>query len=225
LRKVFKKFLMSGEERLFEGLSRHVDLSIKSLAVIEELLKGGVSGHRVSSLIVDVITFEKQGDKIATSLTDMVTQGAIPVALLGDMEFLIDRVDDILDLAYFVAMEYGRAFRAGISGSDQVKVLYKEILKMVAVALKALETLKQEFTVALKDFNKLQELDDIIDVYEDRVDDMKNSALDMLYGLGKDVDAITFNHLSEMIRSLDTIVDACEDASHLLIRIISSMRY
>ncbi len=225
MKKIFKKFLMSGEEKLFDGLAKHVELSIKSLAVIEELLKGGLSGHKISSLIVDVITFEKQGDKIATSLTNMVTQGAVPIALLGDVEFLIDRVDDILDLAYFVAMEYGRAFRAGISDKEQVNILYKEILKMVAVALKALETLKQEFNVATENFSKLQELDDIIDVYEDRVDDMKNSALDTLYGLGRDVDAITFNHLSEMIRSLDTIVDACEDASHLLIRIISSMRY
>ncbi len=223
--KLFKKLLMSGEKELFGKLAKHVNLSLKSMLIVERLLKGDIKDHEMESLIVEVITHEKHGDKIAAELTEMVTHGAVPVALLGDIEFLIDRIDDILDLTYFIAMEYGRAFRTGISRTEHARSMYKEILKVTVVAAKALETLKEELEIALEDFNKLQELNDVIDVYEDRVDEMKNVILDKLYSLGPEVSAITFNHLLEMIKSLDTIVDACEDASHLLIRVISSMRY
>ncbi len=222
---ILRKLLMAGEERLFKMLADHVELSIRSMKIVTEMLKGEIDDYRVESLVIDVVTNEKSGDKIAMELTNLVTKGAVPIALLGDIEVLIDRIDDILDLTYFLATEYERAHRAGINRIPETREMYGELLKTALLASKALEALKEEFLVALEDFSKLQSLDDKIDVYEDKVDELKSAMLDKLYSLGRDVDAITFNHLVEMIRSLDTIVDACEDASHLLIRVVSSMMY
>jgi len=223
--KTFRKLLMAGEEKLFTMLARHVGLSRKSMSVVIEMLKGEVDEYGVNALVIEVITNEKSGDKIAMELTNLVSKGAIPLALLGDIEVLIDRVDDILDLIYFMASEYERAHRVGVTKDEAVKKIYMELVKTSLLAAKALEALQEEFSVALNDFEKLQSLDDKIDVYEDRVDDFKSKMLDKVYSLGKNVDAITFNHLIEMIRSMDTIVDACEDASHLLLRVVSSMMY
>ena len=223
--KSFRKLLMAGEDKLFSKLAEHVGLSRKSMNVVIEMLKGEVDDYKLNTLVIEVVTNEKSGDKIAMELTTMVSRGAIPLALLGDIEALIDRVDDILDLIYFMASEYERARKVGISKSKAVRSIYPELLKTSLLAAKALEALQEEFKVALNDFDKLQKLDDKIDVYEDRVDDFKSGMLDKVYSLGKEIDAITFNHLIEMIRSMDTIVDACEDASHMLLRVVSSMMY
>jgi uncharacterized protein Yka (UPF0111/DUF47 family) len=188
-------------------------------------MRGGLTLNEVESMVIDVITNEKAGDKITAELINLVSKGAVPLALLGDIEFLIDKIDDILDLIYFVATEYGRAFRAGLHKKRHVSDIYAELLKTSMIALKALESLQEELSVALKDFSKLQRLNDRIDIYEDRVDEQKSRMLDRLYSYGDEIDAITFNHLVEMIRSLDTIVDSCEDASHLIIRVVSSMLY
>lgn len=222
---ILRKLLMAGEERLFRMLADHAELSIRSMKIVTEMLRGEIDDYKVSSLVIEVVTNEKSGDKIAMELTNLVTKGAVPIALLGDIEVLIDRIDDILDLTYFLATEYERAHRAGINRIPETREMYNELLKTALLASKALEALKEEFLVALEDFSKLQSLDDKIDVYEDKVDELKSAMLDKLYSLGRDVDAITFNHLVEMIRSLDTIVDACEDVSHLLIRVVSSMMY
>jgi predicted phosphate transport protein (TIGR00153 family) len=222
---LLRKLLTSGEEKLFEKLVSHMELSVNSMYIVTKLMKGGLTLNEVESMVIDVITNEKAGDKITAELINMVSKGAVPLALLGDIEFLIDKIDDILDLIYFVATEYGRAFRAGLHKKRHVSDIYAELLKTSMIALKALESLQEELSVALKDFSKLQRLNDRIDIYEDRVDEQKSRMLDRLYSFGDEIDAITFNHLSEMIRSLDTIVDSCEDASHLIIRIVSSMLY
>ncbi len=223
--KAFRKLLIAGEEKLFNRLATHMDLSVKSMKLVSQLMRRELPPAEVESYIVEVITNEKNGDRITSELINMVSKGAVPIALLGDIEVLIDKIDDILDLIYFIATEYGRAFRAGLHKKPIVKKIYQDLLKTALITSKALESLKEELQVALSDFSKLQMLSDRIDIYEDRVDELKSSMLDELYGYGGGVDPITFNHLVEMIRSLDTVVDSCEDASHLLIRIVSSMLY
>ncbi|MCD6323657.1 MAG: DUF47 family protein [Desulfurococcales archaeon] len=223
--KAFRKLLTAGEERLFSKLVTHMDLSVKSMKLVSQLMRENMPDAEVESAIIEVITNEKNGDRITSELVNMVSKGAVPIALLGDIEVLIDKVDDILDLIYFIATEYGRAFRAGLHRKPIVREIYKDLMKTALITSKALESLKEELEVALSDFSKLQILSDRIDIYEDRVDELKSSMLDKLYGFGDGIDPITFNHLVEMIRSFDTVVDSCEDASHLLIRIVSSMLY
>lgn len=222
---LLRKLLTSGEEKLFEKLVSHMDLSVKSMYIVTELMKGGLTLNQVESMVIDVITNEKAGDKITAELINLVSKGAVPLALLGDIEFLIDKIDDILDLIYFIATEYGRAFRVGLHKKRHINDIYNDLLKTSMIALKALESLQEELSIALKDFSKLQRLNDRIDIYEDKVDEQKSRMLDKLYSFGDEIDAITFNHLVEMIRSLDTIVDSCEDASHLVIRVVSSLLY
>ncbi len=223
--KFLKKILMKGEEEVFEGLAEHVSLSIKSMKIINDILSGSLSDKVIEASAVEVISYEKNGDKIADKLITLVMQGAMPVALAGDMGLLIDKVDDILDLIYFLALELARAYRVGVSRRSVVAEMYKKFTGMSLLATKALEALKEQFESVFKDYKKVQDLDSQIDVYEDKVDEFKNNILDEIYGLGTSVDPITFNHLVEIVRTLDTIVDSCEDASHILIRIMSSLAY
>ncbi len=223
--KFLKKILMKGEEEVFKGLAEHISLSIKSMKIINDILSGSLSDKIIEASAVEVISYEKNGDKIADKLIILVMQGAIPVALAGDMGLLIDKVDDILDLIYFLALELARAYRVGVSRKNVVAEMYKKFTGMSLLATKALEALKEQFESVFEDYKKVQDLDSQIDVYEDKVDEFKNNILDEIYGLGTSVDPITFNHLVEIVRTLDTIVDSCEDASHILIRIISSLAY
>jgi len=223
--KVFRKLLTAGEESLFNKLVTHTELSVESMKIVTELIKGGISGPEVEASVLEVVTNEKTGDKITAELINLVSRGAVPLPLLGDIEALIDKVDDILDLIYFLATECGRAYRANLHQNVHVREMYEDLYKTAVIVLKSLDSLKEELKIALKDFSGLQSLNDRIDIYEDKVDELKSSMLDKLYNFKGGIDAISFNHLVEMIRSMDTIVDSCEDASHLLIRVISSMFY
>jgi predicted phosphate transport protein (TIGR00153 family) len=222
--KLFKKIFVSGEAELFAKLSTHVGLSLKALKIVENMITESDSAG-VETKVVDIIALEKNGDRIVSELSNMVSKGAVPIALIGDFEALMDRIDDILDLIYFMGMELGRARRAGISENPVVKEIYEDILKIIRLAEKSLERLKNQFDIVLENFNKLRELDAQIDFYEDKVDEFKNTILDKIYSLGNQVDPITFNHLLELVRTSDTVVDACEDVSHSLLRIVSSLAY
>ncbi|RLG78176.1 MAG: hypothetical protein DRO14_01355 [Thermoprotei archaeon] len=146
------------------------------MKIINDILSGSLSDKVIEASAVEVISYEKNGengDKIADKLIIPVMQGAMPVALVGDMGLLIDKVDDILDLIYFLALELARAYKVDVSKKNVVAEMYKKFTGMSLLAAKALEALKEQFESAFKDYKKVQDLDSQIDVYEDKVDEFK----------------------------------------------------
>ena len=85
--------------------------------------------------------------------------------------------------------------------------------------------IRDRFNVALHDISKVHQLDSLINIYEDRVDEMKNNALNKVYRLGDRINAIMFYHLTELIRTADNIIDTCKDTSHAILNIVSSLLY
>lgn len=224
--RILKKLFSSGEEKIFGRLSQHAELSVKSLRKIMEVLgMEEVTPLALERMMFDVSASESRGDGIVRELSASIAKGAIPVALIGDFEMLMDRLDDVLDLVNFVAKELSRGFRVGLHRREEVRRVYTEIKKMVDHALRATESLSALLAAALGDFREIQKYDELIDKIEDRVDDIKNNAIDLIYSMGNNIDAITFNHLMELVRTLDSVVDACEDVSHMVLKIVSSFFY
>jgi len=224
--RILKRLLSSGEERIFVTLSQHAELSVKSLRTIMDVLnRGEVTPLTLERMMFEVSASESRGDGIIRELSASISRGAVPVALIGDFEMLMDRLDDVLDLVNFVAKELSRGFRVGLHKKDEVRKVYTEIKKMIDHAIRATESLASLLAAALRDFKEIQKYDELIDKIEDRVDDIKNSAIDLIYSMGNNIDAITFNHLMELVRTLDSVVDACEDVSHMVLKIVSSFFY
>jgi len=226
--KIIKRIFSSGEEEVFRELVKHIELSINALSNVEVVLDLRSANDKsivINDLIRGIDTYEKMGDNIILELSRNLARGAVPVALTASLELLMDKIDDILDLIYYMGMELGRGYKAGFTASEVIKDIYLDVLNMVKVISKGLETLKELFSIALYDISKVHQLNSLVDVYEDRVDEMKNNTLNKVYTLGDRLNAIMFYHLTELIRTADNIIDTCKDASHAVLNIISSLLY
>jgi len=212
------------EQKIFEMLAEHLRLSVRATdIVVRELTLEKERRYEVESLASEVMALEKRGDEIVSDVVREISHGAVPPMLYGDMHVLTDLVDDILDELYFIAMEVSRGRKTGLDVNPVVNEVYEDLASMLSVARLAIERLVELFTSALKDRDRAQKIDRDVDVFEDRVDELRNVVMDKIYANKSQLDHLSFYHLVELVKAIDRVVDACEDASHLALSVISSI--
>jgi uncharacterized protein Yka (UPF0111/DUF47 family) len=222
---VLKKLFGSSERELLDLLRRHLALSREALSMFTKLLGSpdSLGPEELVKYRSTVIRLEKEGDRIYDTAVMHVLKGALPLPLVADLGVLLDDFDDILDLIYFVNMELTRGIRVGIHRARVVPEVYSLCARMAERALKAIDSLEAILVSVTKNLAKASEEMARVDVIEDEVDEIKNEALEVIYERSKDLDVLTFTHLVEMVRSLDTVVDKIQDSSQELVRIFTAV--
>jgi len=222
---VFKKLFGSSEKELLDLLKKHLTLSREAMTMFLKLVTApdslgldDLSKHRTT-----IIKLEKEGDRIYDTAVMQVLKGAFPLPLVADLGVLLDDFDDILDLIYFVNMELTRGIRVGLHRARVVLEVYSLCAKMAREALEAIDSLEAILGNITKSLAKASEEMARIDSIEDEVDEIKNEALEVIYERSKELDALTFTHLVEVVRSLDTVVDKIQDSSQELVRIFTAV--
>jgi len=222
---VLKKLFGGSERELLDLLRRHLALSKEAMMLFLRLIRapGSLSLDELPRHRSIVIKLEKEGDRIYDTAVMQVLKGAFPLPLVADLGVLLDDFDDILDLIYFVNMELTRGIRVGLHRTRVVPEVYSLCARMAEKALEAIDSLEAILGSVTKSLAKASEEMARIDSIEDEVDEIKNEALEVIYERSKDLDVLTFTHLVEVVRSLDTVVDKIQDSSQELVRIFTAV--
>lgn len=214
---------VKGEAELFNGLRRHVELAHKAIMLLESL-SSNPSGSDISSIISEVSILENQGDAISRELTQEISSGAISTPLIGDVEILVGKIDDILDKTYVLAREMKRALT--LCNTPAVSsMIQKNLREEILLTRRGLEDLMSMLDSVIKGEprSSLRDHTLAIEKLEEMVDDVKDNAIDELYGNVKDMGYAEFLSLLNMIFEADDIMDAIKDVSFMVITILRSM--
>lgn len=222
---MLRRLFRTSERELVEALRRHVSLSREALRIsISMLGDHGALGERgVLELRARVVELEKEGDRIYDALVSSVLRGALPLPLTAELGALLDDVDDVLDLIYFLGTELSRGMRAGLARKPAVEEIYALTRGMAERAAESLEALDSLLSHVLGDLRRAVEEASRIDYIEDVVDDMKGAAIERVYAMSGELSVLEFSHLLEVIRTIDTIVDKVQDIAQELVRVFSAV--
>lgn len=224
MKRAFERILSRSPEReIFEGLEKHLRLCIKAIDIAYAMLTRCCSdGGEAASKANEILILEREADSLAEDLFVKILKSPIPPALVPELQYLVDKTDDIMDRVYFIGMELSRAHRYGLASREGVRSFYSNIGVMMSLARSGIEKLLNLFQAALRDREAVIRLRSEIDIVEDRIDEAKSQALDKIYE-GRILSPAEFFHLVELIRVVDDVADATEDVAHAVVRIESSV--
>jgi predicted phosphate transport protein (TIGR00153 family) len=214
---------VKGELELFNGLSEHARLTLKSLNIIEDALRSG-DLVRIKEAEVEVGVIENQGDEISRVLSQEVSTGAIATPIMGDVEILIGKVDDILDKVHILSREIRRAM--SMCASPEVKkVLAEDVIELIMVDKRGVEEFIELASAIARgdDWGKVRNHVLVISKLEDEVDEAKDRLIDKLYELAKEITYVEFMSLLHIVFTLDDVIDITKDAAYLTSTILMSL--
>ncbi|MGC8597376.1 MAG: DUF47 domain-containing protein [Thermocladium sp.] len=226
MRNMFARLLnpfIRGEAELFSGLRRHIELAHKAITLLESL-SANPSSQDITSIISEVSILENQGDSISRELTQEISSGAISTPLIGDVEMLVGKIDDILDKTYVLAREMRRALTL-CNTPIVLSMIEKSLREEIQLTRRGLEDLMEVLDSINKGgtYSATKEHTLAIEKLEEMVDDVKDNAIDELYSKVKDMGYAEFLSLLNMIFEVDDVMDSIKDASFMIITILRSL--
>ncbi|MEM2204436.1 MAG: DUF47 family protein [Sulfolobales archaeon] len=224
LKRIFDRISPKTPEReMFDTLVKHLDISLKALDTAYEMVSGrckdpGEAAERAN----EVLLMEREADELAEDLFVKIIKGSMPPVIVSELQYLVDKTDDIMDHIYFIGMEMSRAYRNGLTQNQLLGQIYSDIGLMMSLAKSGLKKLRELYVKAFRDRETTLKLKAEIDVIEDKIDEVKNQVLNKIYE-GGGLKPIEIFHAIQLIRTVDDIADATEDAAHAVVRLESSI--
>lgn len=205
-----------------DNLRKHLEISLRAIDVIYSLVTACRDYGEAAAKANEVLLMEREADNLTEELFTKILRGSIPPAIISELQYLIDKTDDIMDKIYFIGMELARAYKNNFVSNAALKEIYTDIGFMISLAKSGIEKLRELYIVAFRDRENTIRLKAEIDIIEDRIDEAKNQALNKIYE-SRGLTPIEIFHAIEMIRVVDDIADSTEDAAHAVVRLESSL--
>ncbi|MEM4970568.1 MAG: DUF47 family protein [Sulfolobales archaeon] len=223
LKRIFEKMVPKTPEiEIMENLRKHLDLSLKAIDIVYNLITNCRDYGEAALKANEVLLMEREADNLTEETFTKILKGSVPPALVSELQYLVDKTDDIMDRIYFIGMELARAYKNRLVSNEELKSIYTDIGLMISLAKSGVQKLQELYITAFRNKENTMRLRAEIDVIEDRIDEVKNQALDKIYE-SKSLGPIEIFHAIELIRVVDDIADATEDAAHAVVRLESSL--
>ncbi len=188
---------------LFEQATQNL---IKASKVLNEMVTTPVSDRR-KELIKEIEHLEHTGDNITHMIFNELSRNFITPFDREDIHALTSAIDDVLDFIH------GSSKRIELY---RVEVLDDSVIKLAEIILKG----SLELNVAVVNLKDMKNLDAIkescvkINSLENEADDVFNRSIASLFETEKD--AIQIIKIKELLSSLETATDKCEDAANVI---------
>ena len=211
------RFLVAGEEGVFERLKALADMARKETPLATRLFQERLSDPNV---LEGMRSLEKQSDELTFKLSEDIMNGAINPAVLRDLLHVTDLMDTVFDDYYFLAREVNRTVVTRVE-LPMLDEMTKTFVSQVNLADRQLETLGK-----LLEANTMDEVRSLrreIEKFEEEGDELKDSAFDQIYENYRLFDYFSFQHYTEVLRKLDDIQDGAEDMSDLILAIANTI--
>jgi len=211
------RFLVAGEEGVFERLKALADMARKETPLATRLFQERLSDPNV---LEGMRALEKQSDDLTFQLGEDIMNGAINPAVLRDLLHVTDLMDTVFDDYYFLAREVNRTVVTRVE-LPMLGKMTKTFVEQVNLADRQLETLGK--LLEAKTMDEVRSLRREIEKFEEEGDELKDSAFDQIYENHKLFDYFSFQHYTEVLRKLDDIQDGAEDMSDLILAIANTI--
>jgi len=219
-----RDFFTPGEKKVFDVLARHLDLTEMAVDKLLSMFGEGLRDPAVAErYTTEIARLEREGDEIVRRLDEEISGGALTAPLTADFANLVDTVDSVLDGVHSISREVQRHCKYYFPGESEVELdIYKKVGKLVLLGREGVKKLRVliSTTTNLGEASLLaRQIEDI----EEQADDVKDNILDDVYRQARDLQHWTFHHLIEVTVEVDDMVDNCEDASDLVVAILTSL--
>jgi uncharacterized protein Yka (UPF0111/DUF47 family) len=221
--KAFKGILVIGEKNIFKELSEIISISLETNALVKEMLNVNYDEQVLSTHMESVRGLEKKSDKVAFRIGEEVTGGAISPNIIDNLLECIQTADDIIDTYYYISRELNRMsethsidFKAHQEAGWAS--IYENLFNLAETSLRKLKKM-----LSLSDEAEIASLRKQIEAIEEQGDEVKDQGFDKLYRAAPKLPYLQFYHYSEVLHKSDDILDSCEDASQLIVSIVTSI--
>jgi len=211
------RFLVAGEEGIFERLKALAEMARKETSLATKLFQERLSDVTV---LEGMRALEKQSDEVTFKLSEDIMTGAINPAVLRDLLHVTDLMDTVFDDYYFLAREVNRTVVSRIE-LPMLGKMTDTFVAQVNLADKQLEALGM-----LLEANTMDEANSCrkeIEKFEEEGDELKDSGFDLMYESHRLFGYFSFQHYTEVLRKLDDIQDGIEDMSDLILAIANTI--
>jgi uncharacterized protein Yka (UPF0111/DUF47 family) len=219
--KGFSRLLVVGEEKIFGEIAEIVKIANEANPILNRMLKE----HRLEALLSEnakMAEVEKRADDLAFRVRHDITDGAVNPTVLDNLLECVEVADGMIDNYHYLARELTRMARAkSDEGLNRVAIADSAFLSMLELADESAAKLLE--LLAEADMNRIRGIRSEIEELEEEGDEIKDDSFDELYRMAPSMHYLYFAHYSDVLYTLDDILDACEDLADLAVAIISSI--
>ena len=219
--KGLSRLLVIGERKVFGELAEIVKIANDA----NQILKRMVKEFNIETLTLEnknMAELEKRADVLSFGVRRDITDGAVNPTVLDNLLECVEVADSAVDKYHYLARELTRIARVEPSESR------KRIASLDSAFLNMLDLADGSFAKVLKllgaeDMDEMKQERIEIEHLEEKGDEIKDDGFDELYRLSPTMHYLTFMHYSEILYTIDDILDACEDLSDMVVGIITSI--
>jgi predicted phosphate transport protein (TIGR00153 family) len=200
------QFFVPKDRKFFPLFEQATQNLIKASKVLNEMVTTPIPERR-KELIKEIEHLEHTGDNITHMIFNELSRNFITPFDREDIHALTSAIDDVLDFIH------GSSKRIELY---RVEVLDESVAKLAEIILKG----SLELNVAVVNLKDMKNLDAIkescvkINSLENEADDVFNRRIASLFETEKD--AIQIIKIKELLSSLETATDKCEDAANVI---------
>ncbi|MGA9116862.1 MAG: DUF47 family protein [Bacteroidota bacterium] len=203
--------LLPREEKFFAGLERDADNLVEAARVFRELMRPSLSPLGRSQRIKEVEDLEHRGDDITHQIYSDLASTFITPFDREDIHQLVSKLDDILDYLR------GAATRISLYRVEQIT---PEMERLAVMLQDSVAHLHRAIPL-LRDLRRASDIrESLVHIHsiENDADDLFERAIAALFDECKDPLALI--KAKEILVSLETATDRCEDAANVIESII-----
>ena len=207
----FLHALLPKDDRFFNYFEKDVENVLGAAGVFKELMSNSISKDERSQKIRKIEELEHKGDEVTHQIYSELGTTFITPFDREDIHDLASKLDDILDYIQ------GAATRIILY---RVETITPEMEKLAGLVYDAVYELRQAIP-HLRDFRNVESMRGAlvkINSIENEADDLFERAIANLFDTCKD--PIVLIKMKELLVSLETATDRCEDASNAIESII-----
>jgi predicted phosphate transport protein (TIGR00153 family) len=217
----FFNFLKKREEDALAKIVKYSFLVLKTVEKFRDLVTALLEGKdEANSIYVEVDVLETQADEIHRKLTEELAKGTYFSHLREDFLALLEKIDDIADSAKDaskILMDTGLKLSSIklLVCDDECIGFVDRLYKATSALVNCLQGLRSK---SARDLLKL-----ILSVerYEEEADDVKARLMRELYAKSNKLDVLELLAFKDFLNMADNIADGAEDASDIILRMVS----
>lgn len=193
--------LLPGDRRFYPLFTRHAELTVEGLAVLTELL---ADVRDPNGRVRDIEAIEKRADTVVAETLGLLRRSWLPPFPRPAIHALINRLDDILDLAEDVAQSLHLY---------HVTATTLEARRLAELALQGAKALAQALDGLQRpaDVRRVLALCDEVDALEAQADHVYRAAMSKLFR--EEPDTRQLVKLKAIYELLEALTDRCKDAA------------
>jgi len=192
----------------FGYFQRSIKNTVEGVETLQKMIDKKEDRPRLLEQLKDC---EHVGDKLTHEVIDLLRETFLTPFDRSDMHMLIVKLDDILDIVYYIGNRMTRY---------NIDRMPKEVTRLAHILTKSTE----EISKALVDLSNPKNMQNVLDRcveinrLENEADEQVNHVIEELFG-GK-WDAIDIIKIKELVENLEAAADKCEDVSNIIEGII-----